>query len=360
MNTSNERNMVENTMAVMLSATEYLALTDDERYAEMCRATIATMSEDVFNKYFKPTAHRWRDLARVWDKVLGHPGWSHLTLATVIHKIYWGIFPYNPCDASTKYLYELIEAELLSDGEGYRDLGGWVVFKRTLDEMLYCMESLGKSDINTHFIEHHYYLKSRALYRLIYSKAPLLNHASDQEEHIATYCDYEAIINRLIPDSLNWSYEQWGDDTNISDALCKLYGVDYAKTYKSERDYERLIMTLTEEKNQGKSSEKFVWLAANISELPLSLAEVIWPNDLTRIVSDTLISAYRFTVEYEKSGQPLLSMKDSIHPICHFERDTLRNSWLFRLASQWFYEGIYAGKQYDCMKAVIFDLTIAA
>lgn len=338
-----------------LSATEYLVLTDDERYAEMCRATIAATSETAFNRYFHQTSHRWRDLARVWDKVLNHSDWSHLTLASVIHKIYWGVYPYETHDASRRYLYELIEAELLANEEGYLDLVGWVVFKRTLYGVLSYMESLGKSDINTCFVEHHYYLKSRALSRLIYTKTPWL----DYEGHIATYRGYEEIINRLIPDSLNWSYEQWGEDANIADALCELYDVDYARAYESERDYERLIMLLREEKYQGKSSAKFVWLAANISELPLSLAKVIWPCDLTNIVADTLVSAYELTVAYEKNGQPFSSKKDDMHPIYHFERDALKDSWLFRLANLWFYEGIYTGQQYKRMKEVIFDLTLA-
>ena len=100
--------MFSNTETGMLSVPEYLALTADERYAEMRRATIATMSEDMFIKCFKPTKNRWRDLARVWDKVLNHSGWSHFTLASVIHKVYWGVLPYEMRDVGMKYLYTLI------------------------------------------------------------------------------------------------------------------------------------------------------------------------------------------------------------------------------------------------------------
>ena len=346
--------MFYDTETVMLSVLDYLALNDDERYAEMRRATIAAMSEDMFNKCFKPTKHRWRDLARVWDKVLNHSGWSHLTLASVIHKFYWGVLPYEMRDIDTKYLYSLIEAELLSDGEGFRDLSSWVVFKRTLDELLSYTESLGRSDIDTHFIEHHYYLKSRAMCKLIYDKAPL----SDCEGLIAECRDYEEIIHRLIPNSGNWSYAQWGDDTNIADALYELYGVDYAESHKNERDYERLIMMLTEEKYQGKSSEKFVWCAANISELPLSLAQVIWKTDIEKIVADVLWAAYERTIVYEESGETW-DDKNFMHPFGHYDRRALKESWLFKLASQWFYENVYTAEQYERVKAVVFDLTLS-
>lgn len=344
-----------NVITTKLTVKEYLALADDERYAEMQRATIAIMSENLFNRYYKATKNRWRDLARVWDKVLKHPGCSHLTLASVIHKVYWGVLPDEPLNESIAYLYELIEAELLSDGEGNRDLGGWTVFKRTLEEMLSYMESLGKSDINICFIEHYHYLKSRAMCKLINDKMPSV----DYERHITKCRDYEEIINLLIPNSVNWSYTQWSDDSNIANALYELYDVYYAESYESERDYERLIMMLTAEKHQGKSSEKFVWCAANIFELPVSLAKEIWPHNLTSIVADTLWSAHQLTVAYENSGQPLLSAKDNMHPFYHYERSTLKDSWLFKLASQWFYEGVYTGKQFDRVKAVVFDLTLS-
>lgn len=333
-----------------LSVAAYLALSDDERYEEVRRATIATMCDDFFNHYYKPTKNRWLDLARVWDKA--HSCGKHIVLTSVIHKIYWGVHPYESDNPDFNYLLSLIEAELLDNREGFQTFNKWSVFKKVVDLIIYSTESLGNSGFGTHFIEHHHYLQARALCKLIFDKVPPPNY----KVYVQEYQEYEEAVRLLIPDSVNWDLEQWGDDLCIADELKWLYCVDYAKSDEMQRNYERLIRMIRTKNSCCESCPDFLWYASNISELPLELAQVIWPTNLEDTVAKVLRDAFDLTVEYEKAGQPYSDRASHFHPVNHYTRSSLKASWLFKLAKQWFYEGMYSGEQYQQLKRVIFSL----
>ena len=334
-----------------MTIADYLSLNDDARYEEMRRATIAVIHQKCFDKYFKPTKKRWLDLSRVWDKALNCS--EHYILTSAIHKIFWGVYPYTPTDPNTKYLLDLVEAELLDNGEAYQTWSRWVVFKRTFEMILESMESFGSTNPSIHFIEHYLYLRSRTLCRIKYDKIPSTLAGS---VHTRNYQNYEDIIKKIIPESSNWSREEWGDDLIISDAVNRLYGIDYSDTFEGQRDYERLIQMLRAKKEWGEGSADFIWYASNISELPTGLARVIWPDNLEDKAASLLCDAHKMTVDYERCGQPFKDRKGDFHPLYHYERENLKNSWLFKVVSDWFYKGLYSGTAHDEVKAVIFGL----
>ena len=334
-----------------MNISDYLALNNDGRYAEMLRATIASMPLKYFKKHFKPTKKRWVDLVRVWDKVFNHD--KQYVLTSAIHKIYWGVYPYKDSYPELQYLLELVEAELLDNGEAYKSWIEWTVFKRVLNGTLNSIHSFGNSHIALTFIEHYHYLKSRAYCKIVYDKEPSSN---QYDTYINEYRSYEEIVKQLIPAAANWSHEQWANDCNVADELNKLYGVDYSNSYDKQRDYDRLIMMLRAKNDYGENSADVFWCASNITELPLDLARKIWPENLEFIAAHLLWSTYVMMTDYEKCGQPFSDRKDDIHPLYHYERKNVKNSWLFRAVSEWFYKGVYSGEEYTHMKTVIFDL----
>ncbi len=336
-----------------LSVSEYLALSDDERYAEVRRVTITDTSEEAFEKYHRDSGKRWLDLARFWDKI--HTCKKHFVLTSAIHKIFWGVTPYDSCDPDFVYLLSLVEAEVLDNGEAYQSWSKWIVFKRILNGTLDSMTSFGASNIDIHSIEHYHYLRSRARCKIEYDKTK----PDDYHEYLYEYRSYENIVRLLVPEAANWNRQQWGDDCNILDALEARYGIDYGESYERQRDYERTVLMLrAKDRYKDNDNVAFLWYASNIAELPLSMALVIWPENLFSIAADLLWKAYDLTVAYEDAGQPFSDRKGCVHPVPHFERSQLKNSWLNRQVSKWLNEGRYSGPRANKLKSIIFDLQV--
>ena len=332
-----------------LNVNQYLSLNSDERYAEMRRATIATMDEDLFNKYHRVTKNRWLDLARVWDKV--HTCKKHFVLICALHNIRWGVYPYAVDDSSMTDLFALVEAELLDDGEAFRSFSQWSVFKNLLEVMADETNSYGSSDIDTHLIEHHHYLRARFLCKIQYEKT----RPDGFGVCVRQYESYEKIVARFIPEVKNWTRDQWGDDLNVAAALEARYGVDYVSNERGN-DYDRLIMLCRELDYWGDTNDA-IWYAANIEQLPLDMAKVLWPVAVEDNVTKLFLAAYDATVRYENSGQLCLDKKNKyFHPVGHFEREALKASWLYQNVSKWYMAGKYTGQQEKDVKTALFDL----
>lgn len=335
-----------------LNINEYLALSADERYAEMRRATIAIMNEDLFNKYHLVTKNRWWDLVRVWDKVYAIE--KHMVLMSAIHNICWGVLPYEHEyeNANRLYLLSLVEAELLDDGEAFRSWNQWSGFKNLLETMADETISHGDSNIETHFIEHHHYLCARLLCKIQYHKT----RPDGFGEYVREYESYEKIVTRFIPEVTNWTRKQWGDDLNVAAALKARYGVDYVASGECEDDYDRIILLCRELEYWGDTAD-VVWYAGNIEQFPLDMAKVLWPVDLEGNVTKLFLAAYKATTRYEESGQLCLDKKNKYyHPVGHFEREALKASWLYQNVSKWYMAGKYSGQQEKDVKTALFDL----
>ena len=333
-----------------LTVNEYLALNSDERYAEAVKATIATMNEALFNKYHRVTKNRWLDLTRVWDNV--YTGEKHKVLTYVLHNIYWGVYPYEFEDPEMHYLLSLVEAELLDDGEAFESLSQWSVFKNLLETIAGETSSYGDSGIDTHLLQHHHYLGARLRCKVQYHKT----RPDGFGEYVREYESYEKIVVRFAPEVVNWTREQWGNDLNVAAALEDRYGVDYVASGRSEDDFDRIVM-LCRELDYWGDTDNVIWYAANIVQFPLDMAKVVWPVAVEDNVTKLFLAAYKATVRYEKSGQLCLDKKHKyFHPVGHFEREALKDSWLYQNVHTWYIEGKYTGEQEKEVKMALFDL----
>lgn len=325
-----------------LTVTEYLALSSDERFVEMCNATIAALRDpDDFNEFYGDTKNRWIDLATVWD----------VEMEYALHYIYWGVYPRNCKTPEERCLCSLVAAELLDYGEAFEAWSRWSVFEEMLEGMVdeVCSDGTG---IETHFIEHHNYLSARLLCKVKYEKT----RPDGFGAYVRQYESYEKIVARFIPEAKNWTRDRWGNDLNVAAALEDRYGVDYVASSASEDDFDRIIMMCRELEYWGDTAD-VVWYAANIEQFPLDMVKVLWPSDLEGNVTKLFLAAYKATVRYEESGQLCLDKKNKYyHPVGHFEREALRASWLYQNVSEWYMAGKYSGQQEKDVKTVLFDL----
>lgn len=342
-------------MLTKKSAEVHMCLSSDNHYDYLRQATIKAVGEKRFEKHFHNSKNRWVDLAKVWEIIQGPR--RHYILTAVIHKIFWGVYPYEvPCDSAVADLLGMVEEVLLNDVEAHQSWSKWCVFKRVKLEVFEAMYSLGDSDIDIHFIEHYDYLKSRAECKIGLEKANPNVESSYAEE----YQSYEKMVQRIIPGASIWTHEQWGDDRNIADAIKSLYGVDYICSFEKQNDFNRLINMLRSEERYGRESADFMWYAANISELPLSLAQSLWSNDLVAVVTDIFLKTYDFTKDYILEGEPFKNRKGTyIDPLYHFELAALKNSWLTSLVMKWLNTGMYSDTQYSLVRSAVFDLAMS-
>lgn len=327
---------------------------DDQRYAEIYRATISAVGTELYSKYYKNTGNRWLDLAKVWNRCYRKP--LHAVFFFVFHKIFWGIYPDIPLDDSFRYLLTLVENEVLTGTESFKAWRRWSIYKNSLITVLDSMESYGAEDIGIHFIEHFQYLSCRTRCKVLRDKQQMLKYQND----LIAYCYYETIISHLIPASIDWDREKWGDDMNISDAIEDLYGVAYARTEAGQTDFDRIIRLLHFDVSCGQLNSDFYWYAANISELPLKMAKVIWSEDYENVVVTSFVEAYRRTKAYIKAGSPYAWKKAKyINPVGHYEMCALKNSWLTKLILKWLAGGKNFGAQHDMVRRAAFEVQMS-
>ena len=91
--------------------------------------------------------------------------------------------------------------------------------------------------------------------------------------------------------------------TDAKEELERLYGVNFAETWESQREFDRLI-NLIHAWRIYKMPADVYWYATNITNLPNGIIQRIWPQNTDDILADILISAYKVLVDYEKAGEP--------------------------------------------------------
>ena len=93
--------------------------------------------------------------------------------------------------------------------------------------------------------------------------------------------------------------------------------------------------------NDEASPEKYAineaWLASTIKRMPMALAEVIWPEDTEQKIMEIFLIASECAEVQLKSGVNFAAQKECcFHPVGVFEYCDLRESWVYRLMSEWF------------------------
>ena len=328
--------------------------TEDTRYEDIRKATIDCAGQKYFDKYYRDTGKRWLDLARVWDKVFTCK--KHFVLASVVHKIMWGVFPYESSDQKFRHLLKLVEEELLRDGEASHAWNKWRTFKNVLAGVTDSSVSLGSSGLNTHFIMHYRYLRDHALKEIRCSEGDPFEMAKCHADCAA----YEDAVSLLVPDSKNWTRQQWGDDFVLAGEIERLYGVDFSETWESEAQFDRVINLIQAWRKCGATADVY-WYATNITSLPEDIIQCIWPENTAGVLADILIDAYNLLVDYEKAGEPFADRKSSwIDPLYHFERVAFKASWLFKYVRDCYYRGAYDVEVGTKLRRIIFDIEMTA
>lgn len=325
---------------------------EDDRYNDIRKVTVEMIGQDRFDKYYKETGKRWLDIARVWDKIKNSK--YHRLLIYTVHAIIWGMYPKHPYGESFDKLLELVKEEILRDGEAFKAWGSWRTFKNVVSEEVNASGPLVLAELDMHFIEHHQYLTNKAMYDIFYSKSSFGGH-KECEDAIRSY---EKAVKLLAPDSVNWNRTQWGNDLVLAEAIKQRYGVDYSLTDDSQRDFERIIMMIKSLGNKNKWMET-IWYASNIIELPWDIVKLIWPKKTEKILVDMLIEAHEISCDYEAAGKPFeYKVGNWIHPVFHYNKAALKNSWLKKHVSDIYNNGKFAGKKRDDLRKVLFDLEI--
>ena len=328
--------------------------TENARFEEIRKATIACIGQESFDKYYYDTGKRWLDIARVWDKV--YTCKKHFVLTSVVHKIMWGVHPYESCDPKFRYLLELIEEEVLRDGEASQAWNKWRTFKNILARVTETMESAGETDLAIHFITHYHYLRDRTLNEIKYSKDSCFELAIGIDDCAV----YEDAVELLVPASKNWTRQQWGDDMVLAEAVESLHGIDFLESWESESQFDRLINLIRAWRGY-RSAADVCWYATNIFELPDSIVQRIWPEDTADVLADILIRAYNLLLDYEDAGSPFANRKiDWIDPLYHYERSAFKCSWLFKYVRDRYYQDAYNGKVGTELRNIIFDIEMTA
>lgn len=327
---------------------------EDSRYEDIRKATIADMGQEPFDKYHKDTGKRWLDIARVWNKVYGHG--KHFVLTSAVHHIMWGVYPYEPYIQTFKHLLGLVEEELLRDGEAFRAWNKWRAFNNLLDHTLYSFFSFGRSGLSTHFIEHGVYLNIRARYQIVYNKTKPLNPEEKEED----YKDYEETVKFLIPAANTWTREQWGNDLVVSEELKKTYGIDYAASHENRQNYNNTICLIRLQRKQGMSTDTLRYAVA-ITEMPWAIVKLIWPENTEKEIATILIKSYELIEYNEGPFAPIEFSWPTCPPDCFgFER--FRDSFVFKHVKRFFYQGVYDNDSDICpkLRRIIFDLELTA
>ena len=324
---------------------------DNQRFDAIYKATVEASCPEFVEKYYKDTGNRWRDIVRVWDKLYNNP--KHRILLEAIHKLHWGFYSTNAYDENLVKLLSLIEDEIRSNGEAFRMWSGWQTFRNAVDTILDNIEPFGKinAKISCHFLTHHFYLSCRTRYEIFESKE-----ISPNPKIRAYMRNYEAIMHRLIPESVHWTRAQWADDLNVSNAIEQLYGVDYSCCAD---DYDRLIELLRVQWGK-KGNPQYLWYVMSISKLPSSLIELIWSENTQSILEDLFISAWQQVKLYHQSGCP--NNRDIacyFHPSEVFHAKFLKEGWLYAYIIQLFNEGKISSCRQPEIKKALFDLSVA-
>ena len=340
-------------MYTNLTENEYLSKSDDERYEIVRRATIDDMcGEEHFNKFYQNTGKRWLDLVRVWNRAHGHL--KYFALVCAVHKIFWGVYPngqtYNR--GTLGCLLHLIEMEILSDGEAFRQWKNWSAFKRAVEWILNASMSIGGC-VETYALEHRRYLHDRASCKILYDKDP----KSCQNEQRGNYQWYEKTVQRLIPNAAHWNREQWGNEMTITAAIKGAYGVDYSKNME---EYDFLIGMLRREHQEG-FYKHFLWYAMSISTLPEPLAKTIWGESWREKAVGIFLDAYREVgacEDTEERGEVIELLELDLYAVGDFERYVLYESWLFLVIKEMVDSGELSGEQYRDVQSAYFDILI--
>ena len=249
------------------------SITSNGNFAKLYDLTLKILNlTDFPDGTFSQDGNIWLELANVWAKHCEVR--SEGIFLEAVHHIMWGIPSYK-YDPDYEKIIQLVVEELLKDGDSF---AAW-------DCCPECMSAItlmgdGTTPLSDNCddyclsIEHYEYLRAKMLWKIQYSKP---KYASESENCKHAILKYESAIKKVIPDASMWNEAYWYNERHIHDALTELYGVDYSDDFV---EYGRILLLLMKhDANELIYARAEVWFASNIKRMPMSLAEVIWPED---------------------------------------------------------------------------------
>ncbi len=300
-------------------------------FNEMLKLTMALFSLSSTEALCsKGTKKRWKDLANIW-KSYADEACEYSIFDLALHKIYWGVYP-EPMKEDYIPLVRMVEDELLSDGPAYKVWKAHTSYKFAFSCMKNQEKALAYRGPRPHSYVFCRYQNSRFWFNVVYKRRipALINpaaaslhdmKAAKTHESIYAACEgFEKAINCLIPDSKNWTDEQWLDDLNIYRGLRKTYNIEY--TFYG-RDFESLITGLMNKLHYHTP----IHLAQlmELGSIPMKMVQRIWP-----VQTDTeLKKLFLQAASRAKSAETRMRTGTS-HRYGMYSYNKLKKSWLFK------------------------------
>ena len=309
------------------------------------------------------TMWRWEELTRLWElnaDVLGCR-----VFFAALHHLFWGVYPGSVTSEDLKKLLTIIEVNLLSNGNAYRAWKSRTAYRkafRCVAESDRCAEQTGGPSLHSRTTGR--YLSSRLYYRVVYKgQTPSainlvtasyreINNSRTRTKITAFVRGYELVMKRLLPEAVEWTYEQWSDDRVLFDAMRKRYGVNFDN--RSD-DFDAIIDFLMAEWAYG--SDNTLGKVVNIPGMPLSIAKVIWPGD---IVEQT-VKMFRTAHSRAKAVEHRAHCDRSGRPLTHkttFSYQNLKASWLYKQIMAWINDGTFSGPDFKGVRESALNLAL--
>lgn len=299
-----------------------------------------------------PVTYDWAALADTWAN---RPDLEeHSVIHDAIHKIMWGFAPKKGYSTSYLQYIDAVAEVMETCDEAVEAWRARLDFVNERDYIAATMDPEVDGDKDYRFtIIHYHYLRDRMLCKLEFER----KFCGELDENCAKFWrNYEAAIIHLIPSAASWSREQWGDENNIHDALRATYGVDYRENIF---EFDRVMFLKMYSNSEDDIDDEISWYAMNITRLPYSLAEALWPGNTKEMVRKLFVNAVKYTLDYESKGKPNFKNKDEyIHATGIFDRADLLNSWIYKQCFVWNNDSVFAGAEGVELKNALFNIMI--
>jgi len=329
------------------------SLENDPSFTELYQLTLDACSLERFpDGVFNERGNVWKELTDSWNSLLSC-GSAGIFLEAV-HRIMWNI----PSKYNRPQYERIVEAtikELESDGEAFAVWDSYESFKTVYKIIVGSIIPSTKEEVHLyHSVTHCIFIRDKTAWKIRYSKTNYREAEENLQKDITSYTD---AIKKIVPTAASWSEEYWYDENHILDEIHKLYGIDYRDHID---DYDKLLqMLINSDRIELKDSVKEAWFACNISTLPYSLAQVIWPVR----TKNKIIKMMRLAIEEVKLSDAEISQgykkSDRFLIVGDFERSKLFESWIYKLLNTWVYDTTVNIKFKEKVRELVFNFNFA-
>lgn len=289
----------------------------------LCRLTAiaADVNDSVFTEVLS-SANGWHEILELWDQLL--EGGAKDIFEESAHCIMWGI-PREYCRSPYQEIVDVVISEMLLDGDAFSAWDGCESFEDAVGYMSSEMDP--NSDFLYRFsIEHYYFVCNKFLLKVKYSKR---KYADDKSKYEDAIIAYETAVKKVVPTAADWCEDMWIDENNILDEIYKIYDVDYRMIDFNQ--YSHIVTILMGSADYEIPCEIVeAWCACNIKNLPIKLAQVIWPIFTTEKMKKMfLIATEEADAQFYDKALWERYRKNYIYEMGAFDYCDIFDSWLY-------------------------------